>query len=189
MCFLLTRLSGRTTHGLSGCGRALNDFATSRAHSMKRAATGFIVRRFNVIIPTGLGGTGTLTGRTLTDRWLPAKCTKDPGSIVRYGPFATKAPCIGMPAHTTPRRGISKPLDPKISFAMRSAMLPAAGNTHGSLMRSASPILRRRVHRFRVPATITVGSLNRTSVSKSSSSNGINIRPRMRSTLRSRNSR
>ena len=69
---------------------------------MKSCATGFIVRRFKVMIPTGLGGTGTLIGKTLTERYLTLKCTSDPGSVVRYGPFATKAACIGMPAKMAP---------------------------------------------------------------------------------------
>ncbi len=42
-----------------------NGFTTSRAHSMKSFAAGLRERFFNVITPTGQGGIGSATGKTL----------------------------------------------------------------------------------------------------------------------------
>ena len=41
-------------------------FTTSRAHSMKSFASGLRVRFFKVMIPTGNGGMGSVTGKTLS---------------------------------------------------------------------------------------------------------------------------
>src|SRR5713101_1586409 len=60
-CFLLRRVCGRT-HARNACGRAPNDFATSRVHSRKRSTTGLRVRFFNVTIATGHGRIGRATG-------------------------------------------------------------------------------------------------------------------------------
>jgi hypothetical protein len=43
------------THDLCGVGRVSNDFATSRAHAMKRSTTGLSVRFLNVTTTTGHG--------------------------------------------------------------------------------------------------------------------------------------
>jgi|SRR5215467_1989591 len=45
-----------------GCGPAANDFATSRAHSMKRSTAGLKVRFFSVTTAVGQGRVGKSTG-------------------------------------------------------------------------------------------------------------------------------
>ena len=47
-------------------GGAASDFATSRAHSMKRSTTGLNMRFFSVTITTGHGGLGRSIGRILS---------------------------------------------------------------------------------------------------------------------------
>jgi len=50
---------------------------------MKSCATGLVVLPFKVMIPTGAGKTGNLTGKTLTEGCLRPKRTADLGRIAK----------------------------------------------------------------------------------------------------------
>jgi hypothetical protein len=66
-------------------------FTTSRAHSMNSFTSGLRVRFFKVMIPTGQGGMGSVTGKTLSGgRFEPNRKTVSE-TIARYGPFASSA--------------------------------------------------------------------------------------------------
>src|SRR5262245_30422946 len=49
-------------------GADANDFATSRAHSMKRSTTGLKVRFFNLTTATGQGRIGKSTGSNFNEK-------------------------------------------------------------------------------------------------------------------------
>src|ERR1700733_14716202 len=87
------------------------DFATSRTQSMKSCAAGLRVRFLRVTIPTGLGRTANLTGKTLiVGRWALNRST-DWGRAVKNLPVANKAQYISSALPTTAARGPSKPQD------------------------------------------------------------------------------
>src|SRR5262245_5420776 len=71
--------------------RAASGFTTSRAHAMKSFATGLHVRFFRVMIPTGQGGIGKLTGRTVCEGKCVPRRNTDPGIGKRKGPLARSA--------------------------------------------------------------------------------------------------
>src|SRR5262249_47264470 len=68
-----------------------NGFTTSRAQSMKSWVTGLSVRFFKVMIPTGHGGMGTFTGRTLSGGRFAPNRSIEPGKNPRKGPLASSA--------------------------------------------------------------------------------------------------
>src|SRR5262245_12097138 len=66
------------------------DFATSRAHSIKRSTTGLSVRCFSVTMAKGHGRMGKSTGNMLRDCRFGLNNTADLPKDERYGPFASK---------------------------------------------------------------------------------------------------
>ncbi len=68
-----------------------NAFAIFRAWSIKSCTTGLTARFFKVMTPTGQGGTGRSTGKTLNRRRFTPNLKTEPGHIARKGPFATRA--------------------------------------------------------------------------------------------------
>jgi hypothetical protein len=62
--------AGRKAHGLLR-GELAKDFATSRAHSIKRSTSGLNVRFFSVTIVTGHGRTGKSTGKRFNENLSP----------------------------------------------------------------------------------------------------------------------
>ena len=63
----------------------------SRAASMKSLATGLSVRLLKVMIPTGHGGIGNLTGKTLSGGRFAPRRKNELGKIPRKGPLASSA--------------------------------------------------------------------------------------------------
>src|SRR5215510_14069743 len=95
----------RTAHDLCGCGFPVIDFATSRAHSMKRSTTGLSVRCFSVTIVTAHGRTGKSTGNTFSE----LKCVTDLGHAVTNRLVATKWVWAGIEDVTRLALGMARP--------------------------------------------------------------------------------
>ena len=95
----------RAAHDLCGCGFLVINFATSRAHSMKRSTTGLNVRFFSVTIVTAHGRTGKSTGNTFSE----LKCATDLGHAVMNRPLATKWVMTGMDGVTRLALGMARP--------------------------------------------------------------------------------
>src|SRR5215475_13198705 len=86
-----------------------NGLVTSRAQSMNSSATGLIIRRFKVMIPTGLGRAGSLTGKTLTAKFLAPNRSMDAGQSASKRPSASMALFNGRELETTSARGTGRP--------------------------------------------------------------------------------
>jgi len=125
---------------------------------MNRCATGLSVRSCRVPIPTGPGCDINLTGNTLMENCLPPKRSTERGNIVRKLPVASSALNICMESQAATRFGTSRPPARKALSKSARAGVSGRGKTHGSLINSASPILRRLIHRLAVPATTLCGS-------------------------------
>jgi hypothetical protein len=89
--------------------RRASSLPTSRVQSIKSCAAGLVILPFDVMIPTGLGKAGSLTGRTVTQGALVPNRSMDAGRIARYSPFASSVLCICTEALTTAPRGLSNP--------------------------------------------------------------------------------
>jgi hypothetical protein len=79
-----------------------SDFATSRAASMKSCVTG-------LIISTGLGKTGSLTGKTLIERCFAPNRNVVAGHIVNKPPLASIMVFNWVELETRFARGIGRP--------------------------------------------------------------------------------
>ena len=86
-----------------------SDFATSRAASMKSCVTGLIILPFKMMIPTGLGKTGSLTGKTLIERCFAPNRNVVAGHIVNKSPLASIVVFNWVELETRFARGIGRP--------------------------------------------------------------------------------
>ena len=134
----------------------MSGWTTSRVHSINNLVAGLSVRLLRVINPTGHGGIDRFTGKIFTGR--PKKRNIEPGSIARKGPPASSLRCMLGDPVVTPYGGNGIPMARNASPKIEAGRLPIGGKHQGSSAKSASSILRRRVHLLCEPATTKVRS-------------------------------
>src|SRR5262245_3101930 len=131
-------------------------FTTSRAESRKSCATGLIARFFNVMTPSGHGGTGSSTGRTLCGgRFVPNFSTES-GRVTTKDPLARRESNKWGEPVAALRSEILR--ERKASVIREPASVSDDGRPHGSFASSASSILRRLLQRLGTPATTKMRS-------------------------------
>src|ERR1700722_4702287 len=162
------------------------DFATARAEPMNSSANGLIVRRLTVTILTEARKPGTFIGSTFSPTRFALNCATELGRIPTNFPVATSVVVSCTDNVAMLEIGGFRPTAWKILVMSSPGALSGGGRTQDSSASSASSICRRRAHRLWIPATVTKGSSNNCSATRSSSINGCGIRPINNSTLRSR---
>src|SRR6516162_6425287 len=121
---------------------------------MNSRARGVSVRFFSVLSPIGIGEFGSATGNALSARFRQATFSMKPGRTVRKRPVARSSFCILVDTLATVGRGGSCPFARKVSAITDPKKLSNGRSAHGSLRRSASVSLRRRVKGFFAEVTI-----------------------------------
>src|SRR5436189_3983899 len=121
-------------------------FTTSRTPSIMSRTTGVSVRFFNVMIPTGNGGIGRSTGRTVKRGRFEPNFNSENGSVPKHGPLASSAQKREAPPHTALLGGNVTPHARNASATSGPIIVSCRGRIQGSSLSSESSIFRRRAH-------------------------------------------
>src|SRR5688572_1677091 len=99
---------------------------------MKSFTTGVSVRFFSVIAPTGHGGIGRFTGRSLNCVGLATNRNSEAGNTPRYGPLGTSAQVSEVVPRTVPFGGNAAPQARNASAICEPIGVSGNGRHHGS---------------------------------------------------------
>src|SRR5437016_812427 len=105
---------------------------------MKSCATGLIIRPFNVMMPTGLGKAGSLTGSTLIAGLFAPNRRADVSNIPNHGPPASRVLYIWTELQEITALGISRLQARNVSAMTVLVAVPGFGKSQGSLTNSTS---------------------------------------------------
>src|SRR5262245_65990691 len=115
---------------------------------MKSFATGVNVRFFNVMTPTGQGGIGRSTGKTLSRGTLAPNRSSEAGETPKKGPLGRRALMREAAPHTAPSAGNVMPRARNASATSETEIVSGSGRHQDSWASSDRSTLRSRVHIF-----------------------------------------